>query len=161
MIDHMYVSIALAAVSLATGLIVVSSNMKLWRKIIVASLICFSSVVSYRAMFHFYGYPAPLKKSFEEVLVLGFKADIGKGVIYLWLQESNKEPRAYVTPYSSALHKALIKMRRSNRGAPFKVKMKTETSMRGSYRGDGDKVKIKGVPIFPPKGPQWEEDIRL
>ena len=154
MTDHLYLSIGLFIVSIAIALISISSNMKRWRKILIVALISMSGLLSYRAMFSFYGYPVPLQESFKKVLVLGFKAEKQNNIIYLWLMSESGEPRGYYIPYSSGAHKALSQLRRQNRGKPFRVKIDVESSIGKSFKNslNKDKTKIKGLNTFPPKG---------
>lgn len=151
MIDHLYISVAIFAIMLITGLVVVYSGMKLWRKLLVVALLSLSGIATYRAIFFFYGYPTIMQKSFKDALIVGFLVDKPNDVIHLWIKDSEAPPRSYTIPFSNKVSKALEKMRKKHRGKPFRVEIKTKTNQGGIYRDVVKDIVIRELPIFPPK----------
>lgn len=152
MIDHLYISIAIFAVALVTGLVAIYSGMALWRKLLIIFFLTLAGIGTYRAIFYFYGYPTILQKSFEDTLVVGFLVDKPNDVIYLWLQDDGgQQPRSYTIPFNNNTSKFLQKMQRKHKGKPFRAKIETETDQSSAYRDTVEDITIRELPVFPPK----------
>lgn len=151
MISHMYFSILLFAAALLAVILVLFSHLKLWRKITITTLLVSSSILSYRAMYDFYGYPAIKEINLDDVMVVGFLVDKSTDSIYLWLREGSDVPRSYVIPFSFEVAKFLQEMRKRYQGRPFRSKIKSKQNPMNRYLNSLEDVEMEEVKVLPKK----------
>jgi hypothetical protein len=151
MMEHFYLSVGIFVISLMVAAIVVSSGMKLVKKLMILCLLLLAGTSTYRMFDNFYGYPTQLKQDLQDTKVHGFLVDKPNQVIYLWIQAPGEEPRSYTVPFDHKLAKYLDQKRRQNRGRPFKMNLRIRTDHTNPYGTIIEEVRPGGSRKFPPK----------
>lgn len=151
--SHIYVSVLFLLLAIVVGIVVSTSQIQLWKKIVVMLALGGSALVSYRTLNNVYGYPAILQDDFDEVLIISYFADREGGVMYIWLKDpEGGEPRAFKMPYSAKLHKQLQSQSEANGGKPFKGKISTKVGVTNPFNETTEEVDVE---VEPGDLPAW------
>ena len=140
---YLYTSVILFVIALACGVITFTSQMRLWKKVVVILALSFSGMITYRAMNDMQGWSALLQKDLKKVTILGHYPDKKNKVIHIWVIDPDaSKPRTYTIPFNPKTAKMFDQMRRQHRGKPYKLNIKVKTNELNRFQNKVEKVEI-------------------
>lgn len=151
--SHLYVSIAVFSILIAISSLFVITRSRLKQVVLIVLMLTSTGILTYRALYSFYGRPAVLQVDLKNVTVISFYADKDSKLIYLWLKEKDGEPRAYSIPYDLKTHKKLENAKNKNNNQPFEADIRVEIAHSDVYKNSikDVQIEIKKLPDFPLK----------
>jgi hypothetical protein len=147
MLDHFQTSIMLFGMMIIATLIVLTSVMVNYKKVLVMAIMIGCSVLTYRAFNSFYGQPKIYELSdTEKTKLIGFYIDKKSDAIYLWMKKStDPSPLSYRVLYTKKLAKTLRALQSRYKGQP------SDIEINGKFKplnptGQDTEIDIKDLP---------------
>ena len=149
---HLYISMFIFLVLISVAIIVASSDLRVWRKLAVVTMLGTAGLLSYRALNSIYGYPTVMQQDLSDAVMLGYSPDKEAGMIYLWVQSAEGgTPRSYAVPYDTKLEKYLASKRKYYKGRPYRVDLKASIDPTNRFNKTVEDVEVYDMGVLPPK----------